>query len=317
MLIRRERVTVVHTHTSKAGLIGRVAAWLTGVPVVIHTPHGHVFYGYYGRFSNALFVGLERWMARLTDKIVGLTPREGPEHLERGIGRPGQFVAIPSGVNLEAVIRTALPQEVARKSLEIPREARLIVAVGRLVPIKGYDVLLRAMPEVLAALPESRLVIAGDGDLKDALQREAEALGLSRAVSFLGARSDVPTIIQAADLMVLPSLNEGMGRVLVEAMALGKPIVASHVGGVPHVVVDGETGLLVPPSDPPALARAIVALLGDPERSRAMGEAGRRRAMEEFSLAVMEERILALYRDCLIEKGLASGSGVRRPGSKT
>jgi glycosyltransferase involved in cell wall biosynthesis len=304
-LIRRERVTVLHTHTSKAGLLGRVAAWLCRVPLVIHTPHGHVFYGYYGRRVTTLFTALERWMARMTDRIVTLTPREIPEHLERGIGRASQFVAIPSGVNLERVVNAALSQDVTRKSLDVPSRCHLLVSVGRLVPIKGYSVLLAALPRILAEFPETRLAIAGDGDLREALLREADSLGVSHAVLLLGARSDVPTILSAGDLVVVPSLNEGMGRVLVEAMALGKAVVASRVGGVPHVVVDGETGLLVSPSDPAALAGAIVALLKDPERRRAMGGAGRRRAHAEFSLEVMEARLLALYRDCLIEKGLA------------
>jgi glycosyltransferase involved in cell wall biosynthesis len=303
-LIRRERATIVHTHTSKAGLLGRVAAWLCRVPIVIHTPHGHVFYGYYGGVATAVFTTLEQWMARVTDRIVTLTPRGIPEHLDRRIGHAAQYVAIPSGVNLDAVIRAALPQDVARKHLETPSHQKLLVSVGRLVPIKGYNVLVAALPKILAAVPETHLMIAGDGELRETLEQEAERLGVRHALILLGARSDVPIILSAADLVILPSLNEGMGRALVEAMALGKAVVATSVGGVPYVVVEGETGLLVPPSDPDALAAAIITLLKDPERCRMMGEAGRRRAYEEFSLTVMEARIVSLYRECLVEKGL-------------
>ncbi|HLC41478.1 MAG TPA: glycosyltransferase family 4 protein [Methylomirabilota bacterium] len=315
-LIRRERATIVHTHTSKAGLLGRIAAWLCRAPIVIHTPHGHIFYGYYGRLATAIFTMLERWMARVTDRIVTLTPRGIPEHLERGIGTATQYVAIPSGVNLDAVVRAALPLDEARKALEAPPHLKLLASVGRLVPIKGYSVLLAGLPKILVAVPEAHLMIAGDGELRETLDREADTLGVRHALTLLGARSDVPIVLSAADLVVLPSLNEGMGRVLVEAMALGKAVVATSVGGVPHVVVDGETGLLVPPSDPDALAKAIIALLTNPERCRAMGEAGRRRALAEFSLTVMEGRILGLYRDCLTEKGLASGAGGRGPGAE-
>jgi len=302
-LIRRERVVLVHTHTSKAGFVGRLAAWLAGVPVILHTPHGHIFYGYYGPALTAVFVALERLAARLTDRIVVLTERGIEEHLARGIGRREQFRVIPSGVDLDAVRRGAPSYEAARGRLGVDPESRLIVGLGRLEPVKGFQLLIEALPLICSAVPATRLLLVGDGSLRDELGARARALGVGERVQMAGARLDAAAFLAAADLVVVPSLNEGMGRVLVEAMALGRPVVATRVGGIPAVMVEGETGSLVPPGDPPALARAASELLKDPGLRQRMGEAGRRRA-EQFSLAVMESRLLDLYRGLCAEKGV-------------
>lgn len=302
-LIRQERVALVHTHTSKAGFVGRLAAWLARVPVVVHTPHGHVFYGYYGPTLTAVFSGLERLAARLTDRIVVLTERGIEEHLARGIGRREQFSVIPSGVDLEAVRRDAPPYEAARGRLGVDPECCLIVGLGRLVPVKGFQTLVKALPLILSVVPSARLLLVGDGPLRADLVAKAQALGVGDRLEMAGAQLDPAPFLAAADLVVAPSLNEGMGRVLVEAMALGRPVVATRVGGIPAVVVEGETGSLVPPDDPPALARAVSELLKDPGLRQRMGEAGRRRA-EQFSLAVMESRLVDLYRGLCAEKGL-------------
>jgi glycosyltransferase involved in cell wall biosynthesis len=303
-LIKRERVTLVHTHTSKAGFLGRLAAWLARVPVVVHTPHGHVFYGYYGRRLTALFVGLERLAAWLTDRIVVLTERGIEEHLARGIGRREQFRVIPSGVDLERIRLSARPYEMARSRLGVDSETHLIVGLGRLEPVKGFQLLVKALPAILSGVPSARLLLVGEGSLRPALVNDARALGVADRLTFVGAQPEGATFLAAADLVVVPSLNEGMGRVLVEAMALGRPVVATRVGGIPAVVVDGETGRLVAPDDPAALARAVNELLKDPGLRQRMGEAGRRRA-EQFSLTVMESRLLDLYRGLCAEKGLA------------
>ncbi len=302
-LIRRERVTLIHTHTSKAGFVGRLAAWLTRVPVIVHTPHGHIFYGYYGRALTAVFVALERLAARLTDRIVVLTERGREEHLARGIGRREQFSVIPSGVDLEALRRSAPPYDKARARLGVDPDTRLLVGLGRLEPVKGFQSLVKALPPILAVVPSARLLLVGDGTLREALQTEAGALGVGDHLDFAGARLDPAPFLAAADVVVVPSLNEGMGRVLVEAMALGRPVVATRVGGIPAVVADGETGVLVAPDDPLALARTVSDLLKDPGLRQRMGEAGRRRA-EQFSLAVMESRLLDLYRELCREKGV-------------
>jgi len=307
-LIKREQVVLVHTHTSKAGFLGRLAARLARVPMIVHTPHGHVFYGYYGPRLTAFFVRLERLAARLTDRIVVLTERGIEEHLARGIGRREQFRVIPSGVDLERIRRAAPPYETARARLGMDSGTHLIVGLGRLVPVKGFQVLVKALPLIVSAVPSARLLLVGEGPLREDLLVEARALGVGDRLELAGAQSDPAPFLAAADLVVVPSLNEGMGRVLVEAMALGCPVVATCVGGIPVVVLDGETGRLVAPDDPPALAGAVTELLKDPGVRQRMGEAGRRRA-EQFSLAVMESRLLDLYRDLCAEKGLRWPAG--------
>lgn len=302
-VMARERPALVHTHTSKAGIVGRLAARLARVPAVIHQPHGHIFYGYYGGTVTAAFVLLERLAARLCDRIVVLTERGREEHLARGIGRPAQFVVIPSGVDLAAFRAEAPSYEAARARLGVDAGSRLLVGLGRLEPVKGFHSLVRALPLVLAAVPATRLLLAGEGSLRPALEAEARALGVADRVRIAGAAIAPAAVVAAADLVVVPSLNEGMGRVVVEAMALGRAVVATRVGGIPAVVVDGESGRLVPPDDPRALAAAVSELLQDPGLRARMGEAGRRRA-GEFSLAVMESRLVALYRDLCAGKGL-------------
>ncbi len=302
-LLRRERVMLLHTHTSKAGFLGRLAARLARTPIVVHTPHGHVFYGYYGRALTALFVLLERIAAPLADRIIVLTEQEMEEHLERRIGRRNQFVVIPSGVNLPALRAQAPPREEARRRLGVSADCQLLIGVGRLVPIKGFDVLVRALPAIVKEAPAARLCLVGDGPDRPPLEAEARALGVADRVMLAGAHGQVAPFLAAADLLVAPSRNEGLGKSLVEAMALGLPVVATRVGGIPAVVADGETGSLVPPDDPPALARAVGALLKDPELRRRAGEAGRRRA-EQFSLAAMESRLLGLYGELCARKGL-------------
>ena len=307
-LLKRERVVLIHTHTSKAGFLGRLAAWLARIPMIVHTPHGHVFYGYYGPRLTAFFVRLERLAARITDRIVVLTERGIEEHLARGIGRREQFRVIPSGVDLERIRRAAPPYETARARLGVDSETHLIVGLGRLVPVKGFQSLVKAFPAILSVVPSARLLLVGEGPLHAALLAEARSLGVGDRLEMAGAQLDPVAFLAGADLVVVPSLNEGMGRVLVEAMALGRPVVATRVGGIPAVVSHGETGLLVPPDDPPDLARAANELLKDPGLRQRMGEAGRRRA-EQFSLAVMESRLLDLYRGLRAEKGVVWPAG--------
>lgn len=294
-VLRRERPAIVHTHTSKAGAVGRVAAWLAGIPVVIHTPHGHIFYGYYGPVMSGLICLVERALARITDRIVTLTERGIEEHVRLGIARADKFTAIPSGIALSAFRSVRVEPAVKRKELGLPPEGPVIGTVGRLVPIKGHEWLLKAAPQVLAEFPRATLVFLGDGPLLGRLQQVAGELGISGHVLFLGARQDVPECLAAFDLFAFPSLNEGMGRALIEAMAVGVPVVATRVGGIPDVVTEGVNGLLAPPENERALAAAILALLRDPGRMRAFGEAAGRSVGERFETASTIREIERLY----------------------
>jgi len=303
-LIRRERIAIVHTHTSKAGFIGRLAARLTKVPVIVHTPHGHVFYGYFGAVPTSFFIALERWAAHFSDRIIALTEDDMREHLTRGIGSAKQYRVIPSGVDIESLRERAPERRDAREKLGWRAEKRAVVGVGRLVPIKGFDIAVRALPELRTALPEIRLVLVGEGPERRRLEELASEAGVGRYLTITGAVEDVTPFLAAADVLVAPSRNEGMGRVLVEAMALGLPVVAARVGGVASVVSHGQTGELVRPDQPAELARALIELLTDPGRMEAYSAAAIARA-EQFSLPVMERELLSLYRDLALEKGLS------------
>jgi glycosyltransferase involved in cell wall biosynthesis len=304
--MRQEQSAIVHTHTSKAGFLGRLAARLARVPAVIHQPHGHIFYGYYGPLGSALFIRLERLAARWSDRIVTLTERGTQEHLAQGIGRPQQFVTIPSGVPTAELQARAPARAQARTRLGMPPDAFVIVGVGRLVRVKGFDLLVAALPDVLALVPSARLVLVGEGPERAALQAQAAALGVADRLR-LGGAVDAATglldYLAAADVCAAPSRNEGMGRALVEAMALGLPVVGARVGGIPSVIGADEAGRLVALDDARALATALGELGRDPALRTKLAEAARARA-EQFTTAVADARLLGLYA------GLAAGKGL-------
>jgi len=302
-LMRAQQPAIVHTHTSKAGFIGRLAARLAGVPVVIHQPHGHIFYGYYGPRRTAFYVALERLAARWTDRIVTLTERGIDEHLARGIGERAQYRAVPSGVPT-AELRAAAPTRgVARARLRLPDDAFVVVGLGRFVPVKGFDVLITALPTLAAAVPSTCVLLVGDGPERVALEAQAGRLGVRDRLRCTGVTPDIAVCLAAADVLAAPSRNEGMGRALVEGMALGLPVVGSEVGGIPAVIADGETGWLVPPGDAAALAEALVELGRDAALCAKLGAAAAARA-EAFSSRVAHAAMRAIYDELMFEKRL-------------
>jgi glycosyltransferase involved in cell wall biosynthesis len=301
-LCRSERPTIVHTHTSKAGILGRLAGWAAGVPIVVHTPHGHVFYGHFGRVLSWLFLRLERLWARRTTWLIALTESERAEHLERGVGDARHFSVIPSGIDLEAFWN--VPEGVGPRPAGFPDGAgsTIIGSVGWLTPIKGHAVLIEALAQLQSAHPGLHAVIVGSGPLSEELTALARGLGLSEKIHLLGMRQDIPGCVAAMDVFVLPSLNEGMGRALVEAMAAGRPVVASRVGGVPAVVQDRHNGLLVPAGNPGALAAAIGELLRRPDWARELGSAARKAIDIRFGTRAMVRGVEAVYDAALAER---------------
>lgn len=293
-LFKKERPFIVHTHTSKGGFLGRLSAWLARVPVIIHTPHGHIFWGYYNSLITELFIFMERLVAKITSKIICLTDQEKRDHIQFRIDRPERFVTIHSGIDLPVFQKSVSFQDRMRKELGIPKGEPVIGTVGRLVPIKGYEYIIRAFALLTNEFDNSWLILVGDGFLEAYLKKLCIELGIKEKVIFAGWRSNVPDFLSLFDIFVLPSLNEGMGRVLVEAMAAGKPIVASNVGGIPDLVRDGQNGLLVEPGDVNGLCIAARKLLIDAKIRDEMGMKGRTMA-QNFSVEKMVERINALY----------------------
>lgn len=300
-IFRSERFDLVHTHTSKAGLLGRAAARVCHIPCV-HTPHGHIFYGYFSRLITLVFVWMERVAARVTARIVSLTDRETEESLERKIGRPEQFTTIPSGVPLDAFCN--IPDSVGRSFREylgIPDDAVVMVSVGRLAHIKGFDILVKAFATLTRQLPKTdvRLLIVGDGEERMALEALVRERGLDGRVVFTGEMQDVARALKASDFFALASRNEGMGRAFVEAMASGLPVIGPNTGGVALVIRDGETGLLVEKEDEVALAGAMERLVLDVDFRKAAGIKAARFVDPVFSESFMLEKLCELYHDVL------------------
>ncbi|MFO7709650.1 MAG: glycosyltransferase family 4 protein [Desulfobacterales bacterium] len=296
--IRRERPDIVHTHTSKAGILGRLAARMAGVPHIVHTPHGHVFNGHFGRVAAGLFLALERFFAGFTAKTVALTVGEKRDYVDLGVAKAEGVAVIPSGVDLSEFAGECRNISDEKQSVGLDPKKRQVGFVGWLLPIKGPVYLLNAMNAVWRDHPDAELVLVGKGDLEEALRAQASFAGCSGRVKFLGWRDDIARIMPLFDVFVLPSLNEGMGRVLVEAMAAGRPIVASRVGGIPDLVCHGENGLLVAPRDDEALAASISLLLSNRRLAVRMGERGRLRC-HEFGLPAMIAGLEELYRKTL------------------
>ena len=296
-LIRNRRFDVLHTHTSKAGALGRLASRLPGHrPAVIHQPHGHLFYGYYGSLGTAFVRLIERMLAPLADVQITLSSRGAEEHLCRGIGRPGSFATIRSGIDLSRFRHARRNREAARARLGYLPQHGVVGTLCRLEGIKGVEDLLDGFALAAATRPGLRLFFGGDGPLAEPLLERAREIGLADRIT--SAREWVPpeAILPALDLFILPSRNEGMGRALVEAMACGCPVAASAVGGIPEVIEEGRCGLLIPPRDPHAISLAIVRVLEDAVFARTLSARARARAIS-FGAGRMNHALLKLYRE--------------------
>jgi len=303
-LVRRFRPHVVHTHTAKAGLLGRLAALLGGTPVVVHTFHGHVLSGYFGRVRTHFFTRLEALLARYTDVLVTVADDVRAELVARGVGRPERIRVVPLGLEL-GPLSGPLPRGHLRAAAGFGDDARLVGIVGRLVPIKDVPTFLRAAALLRQSVPGARFAVVGDGDEREALERLAHELGLAGLVHFFGWRRDLPAVYGDLDLVVNCSRNEGTPVALIEALAAGRPVVATAVGGTAELLGRGERGMLVPPGEPEALATAMGAALEGGE-----GQERRRRAGRDYALAHhSSERLLhdvdALYREALARRAAA------------
>ncbi|MBC8392141.1 MAG: glycosyltransferase family 4 protein [Deltaproteobacteria bacterium] len=300
-----EKPDIVHTHSSKAGILGRWAAKIAGAPTIVHTTHGHVFYGHFGPLTSRFFLLIERISARFTDRMVALTEGEKNDYIAFSLTRARKIVTIHSGVDIDRFVQARIDDKEKKKSLGLKPNSIVVGTVGWLLPIKGPMILLKAMEIVWQSNSDVQLVFVGKGDLENELRAELRRMGNQDRTLLLGWRDDIPEIMQILDIFVLPSLNEGMGRVLVEAMAVAKPVVASRVGGIPDLVKHGKNGFLVEPGDAEGLSQAILTLLNDELMRREFGKNGRAIA-PDFSLERMIEKIDSLYysliRDTEISK---------------
>jgi glycosyltransferase involved in cell wall biosynthesis len=292
---------VVHTHTAKAGFLGRQAALAVRPrPAIVHTFHGHVLEGYFGAAKARLYLELERALARVSDRLIGVSQATVDDLVRLGVAPREKFRVLPLGLDLEPLAAPAgeAPRRESRDQLGVAAGEVLAVFVGRVVPIKRLDLLLRAFARARSSDPRLRLALVGDGEERPRLESLASELGVGAAVLFLGYRRELRPLFAAADLAVLSSDNEGTPVSLIEAAAAGLPSVATDVGGVGEVVGE-DTGLLVPRGDVAALAEALLRMAADPDRRRGRGRAARLRAVERYGVGRLLGDVDALYAELL------------------
>jgi glycosyltransferase involved in cell wall biosynthesis len=302
-LIRSTRPDVVHTHTAKAGAVGRVAVVLSGIrprPVVVHTFHGHVLRGYFGPLTAWGFRLLERILARTTDALVAVSPQVRDDLVRLGVAPADKFVVVRLGIELEERVGgNGDARKRTRRLLGIPDDRFVVGWMGRMTAVKRTDDVLLALKGLHERGVPAALCLVGDGPDRDQLEERAHELGIARDCFSLGYQDAVADWYAAFDAMILPSANEGTPVSVIESLAAGRPVVATDVGGVSDVVRDGVDGFLVEAADVDALADRLQELAADPERRRAMGEAGRERVLHRYAVARLVDDVDRLYRALL------------------
>lgn len=290
---------IIHTHTAKAGALGRIAGFLARTPVILYTPHGHNFYGYFSKFCSKAIVLIEKILATVTTGIVVFTQLEKRDFIALDVA-PGEKISVVSqGLELAEYIPPEQEKNAIKESFGIKQEDFVIGLVSRLEPVKGTQYFIEACRLLAAESVSLRFIIAGDGSLADSLKQKVKEYRLGEKVIFLGWRQDIPHILAACEIVVLPSLNEAVGIALIEAQAQGIPVVASRVGGIPEVVQDGITGLLVAPGQPQEIADAVIRLYRDPRASKEMGRAAQRWVRDKFSAGAMIRALTVLYQELI------------------
>ena len=306
-VLRRFRPHIVHTHAAKAGALGRAAALRAGLPrppLLVHTYHGHSLEGYFSARKAAIFVRLERALARRTAQLVAVSDEVRADLVRLGIAPDERLEEIPLGFDLQRFAvdgdERARRAAAVRHELGVPDGAPLVTLLARLVPIKRVDRFLEVAARVAAERPDAHFAIVGDGELRERLHGLRAAAALVDRLHWTGFRRDVADVCFASAVVTLTSDNEGTPVSLIEAQAAGVPVVGTRVGGAATVVCDGLSGRLVAAQDVDGFARAVVAVLADPVAARAMGEVGRRHVLDAFSLDRLVADVDRLYRRLLV-----------------
>lgn len=289
-LVREHQIDIIHTHLPWLEPIAIAAASIAGGTGLVF--HEHMRVG-----STVIPPWLQAPFARRADRIVAVSDSVARDVVSRLRAVQNRVVTVHNAADIDRIDQ-ASPSDL-RGELGLPADTLLLGFAGRLIPLKGVRVAIEACAELRQTDPRVHLVVVGDGTLRLSLEKQARALGIADAVHFVGTRRDVPGILKSVDVYVQPSLWEGLPMVVLEAMAAGVAVVATGVDGTPELVVDGETGLLVPPRDPGAFAAAISSLLSAPERRQAMGRAGRQRVEDHFTFAAAARKVESIYREVM------------------
>lgn len=294
-LLKKGNIKILHTHLIQADMYGFLAGKMAGVPIIISTKHNPDEF----RKKFSIPVRLDGIFGNHSDRIIAVSQAVKDFFIKWERISTGKFTVIHNGIDLEEFnFDTDIPGK--KKELGIDLSSKIVGMVGRLDHQKGHRFFLQAMPEIIKAVPEVKFLIVGDGPLRGKLEELGRELKVDRQVIFTGGRRDIPEIISIMDVFVLPSIFEGFGIVLLEAMTMGKPVVASRVGGIPGIVTPGLNGLLVEPARPLEIAASVVKLLKEPAEAKRMGNAGREEVKRRFTVETMVKKIDRLYKELLL-----------------
>ena len=296
-IIRSEKPDIVHTNSSKAGILGRMAAKSCRVPVIVHSPHGHIFYGYYGRLKTAAFIAVEKWAAKFTGRITNLTQLGLEDHVRLKIGPRSKFTVIYAGIDTDLYAKPKKSREELIAELGIPEGAFVVGWVARFVEIKNPLMMVKA-GEILSGNPDYHFLMAGDGELFDEAVRYVRDRGLEQRFTFTGYRTDIPDLLPVMEVYCLTSKNEGLGRSILEAQAAGVPVIATEVGGVPEIVEHEFSGILIPSQDVTALCGSLVRINAESSLRKKLIQGASIR-LNRFSLKKTLADIDKLYQELL------------------
>ena len=300
-IMARERFDIIHTHTSKAGALGRLAAYLCGSRRTVHMSHGHIFYGYFSPLSSGLVVLIERFLSALTAKFTVFSESEKSDLMKFAVSAPDKVTVVTSGFDLGFKNTGAGNGREKKRQLGFGDSQRMVGMVSRLEPVKGAEYFVSMACKIAETDTGVSFIIVGEGSLRGKLENMVKERGLGGRIMFTGWRDDVLDIISFLDILVQPSLNEAVGRVLIEAQGLGVPVVAAHVGGIPEVVRHGVTGLLVPPGNADELTAATLSLLRNDDMRSEMSARAKEWVDDKFSAKKMVAEIDSVYREVMAQ----------------
>ena len=305
-MLRRYRPHIVHTHSSKAGILGRAAAHFVHTPIVIHTIHGLPFRAYGAAVMRHLLLRAERAVAAWSDKVISVADAMSRQAIYARVGTPELYTTIYSGMEVGAFGERPGVRERIRTELGIPQDALVIGKVSRIFAMKGHQYVVRAAPRIVERFPNAVFMFVGDGLWRPRIEKQIASLGLGDHFVFTGLvdPSRIPDMILAMDVLVHASLREGLARVLPQGLLSERPVVSYDVDGAPEIIIDGDTGRLVPPQSVDKLADAIIDLLANPAAAKVMAQRGRKLCMQLFPVERMVDSIDRLYRELLAAKGI-------------
>ncbi len=297
-VIRAGRYHIVHTHSSKAGVLGRLAAWFAGTPLIVHTLHSLVFHDYQPWIVNRTWRIVKKICAKVTDYYISVSEVIVEKAIAAGIAKPEKFRTIYSGMELDWFLSAKFDTEKVKKEFGIPSDVPVVGKIARLFPLKGHDQLMDAAPEIVKRIPNVRFFLIGDGILLEHLQERARESGILENFVFAGLidRERIPKMISAMDVVVHTSLREGLARVLPQSLAMGKPCVSFDIDGAREVVINDRTGYLVEAFDSAGLANGVARLLEDEQLRKQFGENGRRHVDPNFRAEKMVADISEVYQ---------------------